>query len=123
MENNVRVFRNLRKFLNFEMTIVVRPRPNHEIPVELTDDVIIAHKDARFLNLWLKSYHEYNRDDAKHLNGDVMETVLKQGRHYVHIYQQDLPANMDADGDEFKNVSNSKKYFFVTTKDNTAQCL
>lgn len=117
------VFRNLRKFLNFEMTIVVRPRPNHEIPVELTDDVIIAHKDARFLNLWLKSFHAYNRDDPKHVNGAVMEKVLKESRHYVHIYQQDLPANMDSDGDEFKIVSNSKKNLFVTTKENTAQCL
>lgn len=119
----MRVFRNLRKFLNFEMTIVVRPRPNHEIPVELTDDVIIAHKDARFLNVWLKSYHEYNRDDPKHVNGAVMETVLKQSRQYVHIYQLDLPANMDSDGDEFKSVSNSKINFFVMTRDNTTQCL
>lgn len=104
------------------MTIVVRSRPDHEIQVELTDDVLIAHKDARFLNLWLKTYHDYNGDNAKHLHGVAMESLLKHSRHYVHTHQQDLPATMDSNGEEFKSVMNSKRYFFATTKDGT-RCL
>ena len=105
------------------MTIVVHPRPDHEIQVELTDDVLIAHKDARFLNLWLKTYHEYNGDNAKHLNGAAMESLLKHSRHYVHTHQQDLPPSMDSAGEEFKSVRDSKRYFFATAKDDGGQCV
>lgn len=110
LDNNVHVTRNLREFLDFEMTIVVRPTPDQE----LTDHVIIAHRDARFLDSWLKTYHEYDENEPKHVNGGVMKSLLKRDSKYVHILQSDLPDDVAA---------SSTKHYFVVSKDDESRCL
>lgn len=122
LENNVRLLRNLHTFLKPEMTVVVRPKPENEIPIELTDYLIIAHKDARFLNLWLRTYHEYDVRESKHVMGNVMKMLLKNSRKYTHILENDLPDGIDTNSDIFKISTNLKKYFFVVVLDDKSQC-
>lgn len=54
LDNDVYVIQNLDKYRKFEISI------NWDEEQFLGSQVIVAHKDARFLRLWLDSYHEYH---------------------------------------------------------------
>jgi len=53
LDNDVFVIQNLDKYRKFEMAL------NWDEGQFLGTQVLIAHKDARFLSLWLNSYREY----------------------------------------------------------------
>lgn len=56
LDNDVFVIQNLDKYRKFEIAM------NWDEWQFLATQVIVAHKDARFLPLWLDSYHEYHPD-------------------------------------------------------------
>jgi len=56
LDNDVFVIQNLDKYRKFEIAM------NWDEWQSLATQVIVAHKDARFLPLWLDAYHEYHPD-------------------------------------------------------------
>lgn len=122
MDNDVYMVRNLKKFLDYEMTVVVRPRPSEDMPIDLRDDVIMAHRDARFLHLWLKTYHEYDEREPKHAVSPVMKTLLLKNSQYVHKMENDLPESLPSEGKSFDAIIRSKKYLFVTASKDKTRC-
>ena len=122
LDNTVFVVRNLKKFLDYEMTIVVKPTPADDVPVELRDDVIVAHRDARFLHQWLKTYHEYDESVSKHAAASVMKTTLRRNSQYVYKVENDIPENLSPDSKSFDAVVRSKKYAFVTASKDKSRC-
>lgn len=57
LDNDVFVIRNLDKYRKFEIAM------NWDEDQFLGSQVIIAHRNARFLSMWLDSYHEYHPDE------------------------------------------------------------
>lgn len=56
LDNDVFVLHNLDKYRKYELAV------NWDKNQFLGSQVIIANKDARFLSLWLDTYHEYHSD-------------------------------------------------------------
>lgn len=56
LDNDSYIVKSLDKFRNFEMTLGWQDEGN------LSNQVIIANKNARFLKLWLESYRDYEAD-------------------------------------------------------------
>lgn len=119
----MQITRNLRKFLNFEMTVTVRPTPEGDLPVELSDSLIVAHRDARFLHSWLKTYHEYDEREPKHATSAVMKALLKKDVEYIYKLENDLPADLKLGSKEFLSAASSRKHFFVVTRDDRSRCV
>ena len=61
LDTDVYVVRPFNDFFKYELTLDWDKNPNGTLgPRFLELQTIIAHKNARFLRLWLKSYHFYN---------------------------------------------------------------
>ncbi len=105
------------------MTIVVKPRPEQEIPIELVDDVVFAHRDARFLSSWLKTYHKYDELEPKHSNSNAMKAMLKKNSRFTHIFEYDLRDDVETNSEEFKAATKSKNHFFVILKTDESRCI
>jgi hypothetical protein len=57
LDNDAYVIRSLHKYRKFECVL------NWDENQFMGTQIIIAHKDARFLPLWLDSYREYHPDE------------------------------------------------------------
>lgn len=103
------------------MTVVVLPTPEKDFPVALRDDLIVAHRDARFLHMWLKTYHEYDDREVKHATSTVMRSLLKNNSEYVYK----LANNMSVTSNDREHLSAtlSKKNFFVVNRSGSAKCI
>jgi mannosyltransferase OCH1-like enzyme len=57
LDNDAYVIRSLHKYRKFECVL------NWDENQFMGTQIIIAHKDARFLPLWLDSYRQYHPDE------------------------------------------------------------
>lgn len=79
LDNDSYVVRSLDVFRKYEMTIGITDGYN------LGTQVLIAHKDARFLKLWLESYRDYHPDSWYYNAGEKpMKEVLVYKPELVH---------------------------------------
>lgn len=79
LDNDSYVVRSLDVFRKYEMTIGITDRDY------LGTQVLIAHKDARFLKLWLESYKVYHPDDWYMNAGEKpMREILAYRPELVH---------------------------------------
>ena len=79
LDRDVYVVKSLDKFLKYEMTL------NWDEGQYLATQTLIAHKNARFLKLWLDSYHDY-RPDLWYYNAGQLPTTkyLQKDPSLVH---------------------------------------
>ena len=79
LDNDVYVVKSLDEFRKFEFTL------NRDDYDYLSNGELIAHKDARFIKLWLKSYRYYNPNgwfyNAGHLPSNE---ILDKRPHLAH---------------------------------------
>jgi hypothetical protein len=79
LDNDSYIVRNLDVFRKYEMTIGITDSEY------LGSQVIIAHKDARFLKLWLESYRIYHPEDWYMNAGEKpMKEILEHRPELVH---------------------------------------
>ena len=88
LDRDVYVVKSLDKFRKYEMTV------DWDEDHYLENQFIIAHKHARFLKLWLDSYHDY-RSDQWYFNGGIYPTdkYLKKNPELVHRVTDEFEAN------------------------------
>lgn len=123
MGNDVHIVQEPSKFLQYEMTTVVRSTMDVDAPLELFDDAVIAHKDARFLQSWLNSYHMYDPNAISHVRGEIMRNLLKKNSMYVHILENDLSKRVVLNSDEYRAMLSSRRRYFVNIKSSSENCL
>ncbi|RWS20674.1 uncharacterized protein B4U80_10090 [Leptotrombidium deliense] len=80
LDNDAVVTQKLDKFLKYEMTVAwPEGQPHLEI------QILIAHKNARFLKLWYKSYQKYNGTMWIYNSGVVpAQQIIKPNPSLVH---------------------------------------
>lgn len=79
LDNDIYVVRPLHQFRHYEMAI------GWDEGQFLGTQVIIAHKDARFLKLWMESYHNYQGDKWYFNAGEYPTTsILYERPELVH---------------------------------------
>ncbi|XP_065212747.1 uncharacterized protein LOC135840243 [Planococcus citri] len=123
LNNDIHIVQDPSKFLQFEMTVVVRSTSDVDSPLELFDEVIIAHRDARFLEQWLKSYHLYDQNAESHVKRDVMKNLLKKNTMYVHILDNDISKQVVANSEEYHAMLSSRKRHFINIQSTDDSCL
>ena len=62
LDNDVYVLKNMDKFRVFEMCLGVDPKSIKKKELTLGNQVMVAHKNARFLRIWYESYRQYDPD-------------------------------------------------------------
>jgi hypothetical protein len=79
LDNYVFIIQNLNKYRKFEMTIEWNPTQY------LGNQVLIAHKDARFLRYCIETFRDY-RSDLWYYNGGELPTtaVLQKHPEFIH---------------------------------------
>ena len=79
LDRDVYVVQSLDVFRKYEMSL------NWEEDWNMSIGTLIAHKNARFLKLWLETYHDYHPDEWFY-NGGVLPTeeVLVKRPELVH---------------------------------------
>ena len=87
LDRDVYVVKSLDKFRKYEMTV------DWDEGHYLENPFIIAYKHARFLKLWLDSYHDY-RANKWYFNGGIYPTqkYLKKNPELVHRVTDDFEA-------------------------------
>lgn len=123
MDNSIHIVQDPSTFLQFEMTVLVRSTLNVDTPLELFDGVIIAHRDARFLEQWLKSYHLYDQNVESHVKRDIMKNLLKKNTMYVHILDNDISKQVVANSEEYHAMLSSRKRHFINIQSSDDACL
>ena len=88
LDRDVYVVKSLDKFRKYEMTL------NWDEGSSLATQTLIAHKNARFLKLWLDSYHDY-RPDLWYYNAGELPTkrYLEKNPSLVHRVKNIFGAN------------------------------
>jgi hypothetical protein len=82
LDNDSYIVRSLDVFRKYEMTIGITDRDY------LGTQVLIAHKDARFLKLWLETYRVYHPEDWYMNAGEKpMREILVYKPEIVHTVQ------------------------------------
>ncbi|GAB6024863.1 hypothetical protein CHUAL_009977 [Chamberlinius hualienensis] len=79
LDNDIYIVRPLHHFRHYEMTI------GWDEGQYLGTQVILAHKDARFLKLWMESYHNYQGDKWYFNAGEYPTTsILYEKPELIH---------------------------------------
>jgi len=79
LDRDVYVVKSLNKFRKYEMTL------NWDEGQDLGSQVMIAHKDARFLKLYIDSYHNYDPTQWYYNGGELpTRTILFKNPELVH---------------------------------------
>ncbi|BES94297.1 Glycosyltransferase sugar-Hypothetical protein region containing DXD motif [Nesidiocoris tenuis] len=83
LDNDSYLVRSINPFRSLEMSLGWQPGKS------LQNQVIVAHKDARFLKLWLESYRDNYRPDLWYYNAGQLPTkILEKYPHLVHRVHQ-----------------------------------
>uniref|UniRef100_A0A0K8S422 Alpha-1,4-N-acetylglucosaminyltransferase n=1 Tax=Lygus hesperus TaxID=30085 RepID=A0A0K8S422_LYGHE len=77
-DNDLYIVSSLNRFRYFEMTL------GWEEGGGISDQVIIARKEARFLKVWLESYIDYRSGSWFYNGGDLPTMLLKKRLYLVH---------------------------------------
>jgi len=80
LDRDVYVVKSLDIFRKYEMTLEC----NDEEYQYVGNQVLIAHKNARFLKLWLDSYHDYHINEWYYNGGMLPTLMLKENPQYIH---------------------------------------
>jgi len=79
LDNDSYIVKSLDDFRRFEMAIGWYPGKS------LQNQIIVAHKDARFLKLWLESYRDNYQPSNWYYNaGELPTKILDENPHLVH---------------------------------------
>ncbi|RWS21641.1 uncharacterized protein B4U80_01758 [Leptotrombidium deliense] len=91
LDNDAVVIQKLDKFLKYEMT-VAWPKGQRHIEIQC----LIAHRDARFLKLWYKSYENYNASLWVFNSGVVpAQEIIKPNPALVHLVSDEFMVQHD----------------------------
>ncbi|KAK8758941.1 hypothetical protein V5799_003428 [Amblyomma americanum] len=90
LDRDVFVVKSLRRFLRYEATIAVPPK------AYLGNNLMIFHKDSRFLKLYLETYREFN-DSRWYYNAGELPTVqlFHKHPHLANRVYYGLEINLD----------------------------
>uniref|UniRef100_A0A0A9YQF1 Alpha-1,4-N-acetylglucosaminyltransferase n=1 Tax=Lygus hesperus TaxID=30085 RepID=A0A0A9YQF1_LYGHE len=82
LDNDAYIVKSLNKFKAFEMTVSWQDR----MPTQINNQVIIAHKNARFLREWLLTYRGNYNKSIWYYNAGIrpVEEVLSKRPELVH---------------------------------------
>nr|CAH0101896.1 unnamed protein product [Daphnia galeata] len=88
LDNDVLVLQNLDKYRRFEISM------NWDEGDTLGSQVIVAHKNARFLSRWLDSYHDYRADIWYYNAGDLpVRSILNVHPELLHRVKGEFGAD------------------------------
>ncbi|UJR08000.1 hypothetical protein I4U23_012279 [Adineta vaga] len=107
LDCDVYVIQSLDRFRKYEMVL------NWDEGQFMGSQVLLAHKDARFLRLWLDTFHDY-RSDLWYYNGGELPTtaVLDKYPHLIHRVKLLFGADLKFASYLFtKNWSEWKNYY------------
>ncbi|XP_075229803.1 uncharacterized protein LOC142329262 isoform X4 [Lycorma delicatula] len=116
LDNNSFLLKNPKQLRHYEMT-------TFEKKDKLINYLIIAHRDARMLDLWLKSYHRYDPDIQTHHRTDFVNSLFAQKTTFYHKFEngaQDGNINMlnGENGLQFNNQDSCYVLYLTKLKDN-----
>lgn len=80
IDNDVLVLKSLDKYRDFEMCIGWDPHSSQL----LGNQVLVGHKNARFLSLWLNSYYMYDPNEWYYNAGALPSRVLSAHPQLIH---------------------------------------
>ncbi|KAF7493505.1 hypothetical protein SSS_03155 [Sarcoptes scabiei] len=100
LDNDVFVVNSLDRYRKFEIAIgwpynqnigmfhlkqIIFQSSSIQLDLNLGTQIIVCHRNARFLKLWIESYHQY-RPDRWYFNAGELptQTILKQNPSLVH---------------------------------------
>uniref|UniRef100_T1IQT1 Alpha-1,4-N-acetylglucosaminyltransferase n=1 Tax=Strigamia maritima TaxID=126957 RepID=T1IQT1_STRMM len=85
------VIQSLDKFRHYELSL------GWSIGKSLGCQIIIAHKDARFLKLWIDSYRSYRPQQWYYNAGDLPTKILERSPYLVHRVPFKFGVDLDVD--------------------------
>jgi len=109
MDNTVYLLRSLEEFLVYEMTVMA------ENDSSISNQVLIAHRDSRFLYKWIQTYHHYSDKIADHHDNPAMVSMVKEYSYVAHVLENVLcPTLIYYDSSKFTEAQASLQYYFMT---------
>ena len=97
LDNDSFVIRSLNKYRKFECVV------NWDENQSIGNQVIIAHKNSRFLQLWLDSYRFYRSDLWYYNGGEKPAELLKQHPELIHRVKGNFGADTGISQRLYKN--------------------
>ncbi|XP_054166207.1 uncharacterized protein LOC128963719 [Oppia nitens] len=81
-DNDIYVVKSLHEFRNYEMTFQLTFKDSKP---SVGPQAMIVHRNARFLKIWIDSFHDYRADSWFYTGGELPGKLAQKNRNIINV--------------------------------------